>query len=75
MARLGSARTINKAVYEHEADLYVIGAQARSNDFVVKLRSVTQQAIRSVRLSLMVVKKKGSEPGSIDASLETPERT
>ena len=53
----------------------IIGAQGRSNDVVVQLGSVTEQVIRSARLTLVVVKKIGSEPHSIDASLEILERT
>ena len=53
----------------------LIGAQGRSNDAVVQLGSVTNQVIRSARLSLVVLKKIGPEPHSINVSLELLERT
>jgi nucleotide-binding universal stress UspA family protein len=70
--RLGHApsMTINKVVYEQGIDLIVIGARGRSNDAAALLGSVTERVIRSARVPLMVVKKKGSGLGLLDVLLD-----
>ncbi len=70
--RLGHdpAKTINKVVYDQGIDLVVIGARGRSNDAAALLGSVTERVIRSARIPLMVVKKKGSGLRLLDALLE-----
>jgi len=70
--RLGHdpSKTINKVVYEQGVDLVVIGARGRSNDAAALLGSVTERVIRSARIPLMVVKKKGTGLRLLDALLE-----
>jgi len=70
--RLGHdpSKTINKVVYELGIDLVVIGARGRSNDTAALLGSVPERVIRSARIPLMVVKKKGSGLGLLDVLLE-----
>lgn len=64
------SKTINKVVYEQRIDLVVIGARGRSNDAAALLGSVTERVIRSVRIPLLVVKKKGTGLRLLDALLE-----
>jgi nucleotide-binding universal stress UspA family protein len=64
------AKMINKVVYEQGIDLVVIGARGRSNDAAALLGGVTEQVIRSARIPLMVVKKKGERLRLLDALLE-----
>ena len=71
--RLGHdpSKIINKVVYEQGIDLVVIGARGRTNDAAALLGSVTERVIRSSRIPLMVVKKKGSGLGLLDALLKS----
>ena len=71
--RLGHdpSKTINKVVYDQGIDLVVIGARGRTNDAAALLGSVTERIIRSSRIPLLVVKKKGSGLGLLDALLKS----
>jgi len=71
--RLGHdpSKIINKVVYDQGIDLVVIGARGRTNDAAALLGSVTERVIRSSRIPLMVVKKKGSGLGLLDALLKS----
>ncbi len=71
--RLGHdpSKTINKVVYDQGFDLVVIGARGRTNDAAALLGSVTERIIRSARIPLMIVKKKGEDLRLLDALLKS----
>jgi len=69
------SKIINKVVYGQGIDLVVIGARGGTNDAAVLLGSVAERVIRSSKIPLMVVKKKGSGSGLLDALLKSNGKT